>query len=238
MQHDNPAARLLAILQEGRTIAHDSSCRRAWEKILNVQKGDAAMLARRLGKVMSLPQEIIELTIESYPGRASTWGHWSSQVNSAFFSQNLSSNWQSFIQYIDDHTVNYLQLSADLLESKSRLTKIDQDGLQSIRTTINELVEIVISSEVDNDLKKYVVHHLRAILAAVDEYQITGAIPVLDSIEATIGHAMISAPYYHFLLDTEIGRRVTEGLTSAANLITVAVGIPQIATSLLQLPSV
>ena len=229
MQYDNPAARLLSILTAGKNIATNEPCRKAWFGLLDTQKNDHALLMSRLGKLMSLPQEIIDQTKQLFPNQRPTWDHWSRQVNAGFASQNLNGHWDSFINHIDDHTLTYLAMSADLLESKSSIGSLDLDSLVDLRTNINELLDIVLASETPNDIKKYVVHHLRKILTAIEEYKITGALPILDAVESTIGHAYLDSGYRSFLTSSDVGARILETLAATANVVTVAVGIPQLA---------
>ena len=88
---------------------------------------------------------------------------------------------------------------------------------------------MVLSSEITPDLKKYVIHHLRKILTAIEEYKISGALPILDAVESTIGHAYLDTSYRNFLTSSEVGAKILETLAATANVVTVAVGIPQLA---------
>lgn len=53
MNYDNPAARLLSILERGKTKTPATNCRAVWEDLLEA-KGDLPLLMARLGKVMEL----------------------------------------------------------------------------------------------------------------------------------------------------------------------------------------
>ncbi|MCC4600469.1 hypothetical protein [Xanthomonas melonis] len=231
MQYDNPAARLLAILEEGQKISINERCRNAWQSLLETES--QPQLMSRLGKLMSLPQEIIDQTRELYPNQRPTWSHWSNQVNTAFAAQNINAEWNTFIRYIDSHTIDYLAISADLLQAKSTARQLNFDELLSTREMIDSLLQSVLESEISQGLKKFIVHHLRKILTSIEEFKITGSIPILDAVESTIGHAHLEKGFYEFLKDTELGRRILDTLAATANVVTVAVGIPQISQALL-----
>lgn len=235
MEYDNPAARLHSILSEGKTIAATESCRRSWAKLLETPEGEGALLVSRIGKLMGLPQDIIDQTKELYPEQQPTWQYWSNQLNKGFSAQNLSGQWQTFIQHIDDHTITYLAMSADLLESKSSIKRLDPSGIAEIRESINVLMGSVIQSNAEVSLKKYISHHLRLILNSIDEYKITGALPILDAVETTIGHAYLDEEYRSYLTSTDMGSKILETLAAVANLVTVAVGIPALAHTILML---
>ncbi len=58
MDFDNPAYRLLTILEEGKKLDASISCRQAWSKLLAVPV-DSPELFVRIGKVMELPSLIV-----------------------------------------------------------------------------------------------------------------------------------------------------------------------------------
>jgi hypothetical protein len=72
-------------------------------------------------------------------------------------------------------------------------------------------------------------------IISIDEYRLTGALPLLDAIDTTIGHAALEKNYKSFLTDTELGKRLLDTLSSMANVVTVAVGIPQLTVAIAQL---
>jgi hypothetical protein len=235
MQYDNPAARLLAILTTGRGLVGTDSCRKAWAVLLETPEKDAALLVSRIGKLMGLPQEIIGRTRELYPNQRPTWQHWSGQVSKAFSTQNLNGHWSSFIHHIDDHTINYLANATEMLEAKSSIKQLDESSAVEIREKISLLIRDLSDSELDAEIKKYILHHLHKILISIDEYKITGALPILDAVECTIGHAYLDKTYRDALIGTEFGREMLDALAATANLVTVAVGIPQLADTILKL---
>ncbi len=110
---DNPAARLLVILESGKEHSAQTNCRNTWKNILGLEAEHDSVLMSRLGKVMELPDQIISTLKKDFPNQLSTYSHWSGQVNKAFFQQNLNGSWQEFIKHIDDHTLMYLRLNSN-----------------------------------------------------------------------------------------------------------------------------
>lgn len=235
MDYDNPAARLLAILQHCKSLPRNASCRQAWREILNTGQDDALLMSR-LGKVMELPQITIKTLQEFFPNREATWTHWNSQVSSAFVNQTLSGTWESFINHIDQHTITYLQMSAELLQSKNTTRVLEQTQLDKLREELGHLLDDIFASEIDFDVKKYLIKSIREILINIDEYKLTGALTLLHTVESMVGHAHLNAPYRRILTDTELGKRILDSLGAVANTVTVAVGIPQL-TQTIQLLS-
>ena len=60
MDLDNPAARLLRILEKGKKLPPPMSCRQAWCELLEVEIEDKVTLMGRLGKLIPLTAEITE----------------------------------------------------------------------------------------------------------------------------------------------------------------------------------
>lgn len=236
MNYDNPAARLLFILERGKKIPANMNCRNAWQQLIGPTDNNA-MLISRLGKVMELPEQAINAIKDGFPNQGNTWSHWEAQVNQAFMVQNLNANWDTFINHIDAHSINYLKLASDLLQSKSNTKTLEGDQLLSVRADIQKVYEDILSSDLSDEIKKYVVRYLRKILIGIDEYQITGAFPLLDSIETLIGHSAIDKSYHSFLTNSELGKRILDTLGAMANLVTVAVGIPQLSQAIVLLPA-
>jgi len=231
MEYDNPAARLLSLLEKCKQKPGHMACKQAWREILDTGK-DAALLMSRLGKVMELSQVTIEALRESFPNRETTWSHWNSQVNSAFMNQNLSATWDTFINHIDHHTIVYLQLSSDLLQGKSTTKLLENEKLNELRDELTELCDSVINSSLSSEIKKYITRALRKLVTNIDEYRLTGALPLLEAVEGMVGHACVDVEYKEFMQTNELGRKLLVTLGAIADAVTVAIGIPQLSHSI------
>lgn len=236
MNNDNPAARLLSLLVKGKAIPPNTNCRTAWQQLLGVSGNDkSALLMSRLGKIMELPEQTILALQDGFPHQSNTWSHWEKQVNTGFMVQNLNANWDSFINHIDDHSINYLRMSSDLLQAKTTIKNIADEEINSVREKINQIYEETLNSELPDEVKKYLVRYLRKILTGIDEYHLTGALPLLEAVDTMVGHAMVDAGYKSFLQDTELGKKILDTLGAMANVVTVAVGIPQLSQAIVLL---
>ena len=227
MKYDNPAARLLSIIERGKQIDINFNCRNAWQQLLSVDNNNPLLMSR-LGKAMELPELTISALQEMFPQQGNTWTHWESQVNSAFMTQNLNAGWQSFIGNIDEHSITYLRLAADLLEAKSNTKMLTDADIDAAREQLSKIHDEILIGSLDDDVKKYLSRYLRKIIVAIDEYRLTGALPLLETIETAIGHAHLHAEYKSFLGNTALGKRLLDTLASMANVVTVAVGVPQL----------
>jgi len=228
LHSDNPAARLLKIIEEGKGKSPNLKCRDVWYDLLDVDNSNPALLMSRLGKVMELPEQIIYSIQEHYPNQNATHKHWSTKVNSAFMQQNLNGIWQEFSRHIDTHTIDYLSMSADLLDMKETTQLISEPEISEIRCKIDELLIEAISIDIDPEFKKYIVKYLRKIIIAIDEYNISGVIPISETIESTFGHAFLDEKYRKNISETDFGNKVVSVLGAVASIVTIAVGLPQL----------
>ncbi|MGS1078392.1 hypothetical protein [Pseudoxanthomonas beigongshangi] len=233
MKADNSAERLLTLLVEGKRKEEGMACRRAWGELLGVSKTDSVLLTSQIGKVMMLPSQIVRDLQDSSPNGGNTWSHWAGQVSLAFARQNLDAAWKTFIEHIDEHTLTYLRLSADILSTRKNIATIDIEAINETRKKVSDCLDEVLTSGIDQSVKAQIVRHLRAIIDALDNYQIFGAQPILDAVEVVAGHTHFDEKYFSFLKDSDLGARIHEALTAAANLVTVAVGVPQLAQAAL-----
>ncbi|WP_288841728.1 hypothetical protein [uncultured Deefgea sp.] len=231
MIQDNPAARLLSLIENGKKLDLGTNCRVAWQELLNVEDNESLLMSR-LGKVMELPELTIQALQDNFPSQRDSWTYWSTQVNSGFKAQNINDNWATFINHIDSHSINYLRSSADLLQTKSSVKILDDETLRDIREKLNTIYLEIAESSLADEVKVYLVRKLRQLISSIDEYKIIGVAALLNSIDSTIGHAYLNPEYKNFLRDTELGKKLLDTLASMANVVTVAVGLPQLTFAL------
>lgn len=227
MANDNAASRLFELLSQAKSIDQNMQSARAWRRLLRTD--DSSLLLSRLGKMIALPEEISAALSNSTDTSPAVVGHISRQFYTAFSSHGFENKWEIFVARIDSHMLNYLTLASTLLETQAKTRRLEDSELDELRAEFQDLLERTRTSELPPRLKSYVVSQLHSLISALDNYFITGAEPILDRIEATIGHAHIDSEYKGFLKDHELGKSLLDCLGAAANVVTVAVGIPQLA---------
>lgn len=236
MEYDNPAARLLSILEAGKNLPGSGACRKTWHHLLQTD-GSHSLLMSRLGKLFELPRQIEQDLQDNFPDHVKHARHWSSQVETAFMSQNLLGDWGSFIGHIDAHTISYLSLTAELLQTRANTKTIADDSIHEIRERLSAIYDEVLAAEIPDEVRVYLVRYIRSILNSIDEYFLTGALPVLAATGTLLGHTFLDERYRSVLANTALGTKLYECLTAMANVVTVAVGIPQLSTALALLPA-
>lgn len=241
MQYDNPAGRLLEILIAVKQHAKTTEAREVWRKVFGLPgKELGPALSAKLGKAMLLSQQALDLLSEDHPELVDPTPSWALQVSSAFQAHNVHGTIDTFSNNISSDTIANVRTAAVLLQKGSNRKVLELEELKLVRDDLEVLLQEVLASSQPPEIKVFLCRSLRKIIGAIDEYQLTGAAPIFDGIEQAFGHAGVDAAYRSFLTDTELGARVLSALSAAGNLMTVAVGMPQLAhfaTLLLKAPA-
>jgi hypothetical protein len=93
---DNPAQRLLDILEAGKSYPKTDGCRAVWQQILLVEGMEEQHLLTRLARVMELPGRIVQVREDNFAILRGKSTYWKTRVDRAFVSQGLNSTWSSF----------------------------------------------------------------------------------------------------------------------------------------------
>ena len=239
---ENPAARLLAILEKGKSIPPEQTCHSAWNNLLDTHAAPNTFLPR-LAKVMELPNQTVELLdlLDTSDRQKNVNKYWINQVNAGFINQSVNSSWATFINHIDDHTIDYLVMTSELLDAKSNInantpTQALSDIKQTLQNLLNDTLE---NDELDKEIKRYLVRSLQRVIVAIDEHFISGYTPIVEAIETTIGYMVLDSKtddkkVYSAFYDTGIAKEFFNALGIISTLVTLATGVPLIANDLYQ----
>jgi hypothetical protein len=228
MLYDNPAAALQAILEKGMAEKHDQPCHQVWRMLLNVSAQDQGGLIAKLGVVMDLPRRTLVLVRASFPNQLKAADLWASSIETAFMQQQLGGNWGTFAAHIQPYCIAQLGLTAELIQTRLGSKLIDEEEINNLLDAFGDLLSEIDRSELDNQLKAYVTRELLELQQLLRNYKVSGAVPVLKQTESMLGHSLLDPTYSKFLTNHELGARLLENLTAMANLVTVAVALPQL----------
>jgi hypothetical protein len=143
-------------------------------------------------------------------------------------SQQLAGQWATFINCIDQHTITYLIMHSRLLQVNSKSQLASEDALANIREELNSVLTELLHSDVEFEVKKYLSRNLRKLIAAIDEYKLTGNLAIFDAIEILMGHSVFDAKYKNLITEHVIGKRIVDAIGLLADVMTIATGLPQI----------
>lgn len=226
---DNPAQRLLDLLEEGKQYNINENCRAVWKKMLHIDQDAEHHILIRLSQVMALPERIIQVRENNFSSLRGKSTHWENCVREAFTSQNLNALWQSFIQYIDERTLYELGTLSDLFETRGTHSTIDANEIDSLLNRIREIRDEIRHSELTSAMKTMLLKQLTQIQEALESYFISGVEPVMDAVQSTLGLAVIAPEYKEEIKSgsgSQFGDRISALLGDVANVVTVAGALP------------
>ena len=225
---DNPANRLLLIVQLCKTIGGNENCRNSWKKVLKADS-ESKMLDR-ISKVLDLSVETVNLMAATFPRHVPPLQKLNTQIVSGVTQQNLGGPWSSFIAQISDDSVVALGFAASLLDERDKLKTVDGSEMETHREKLAELrKEVMASDELPEEVRLAIARYLGHLLDALDEYFITGIFPVLDATSTAIGNVAFDHSYGNALRDTTVGQKVAAALANVANSVTIITGMVQLA---------
>ena len=231
MNYENPARRLLIILENGKDLSHPLTCEQAWSQLLETEDNTSLLLAR-LGKLMLLPADILRTMHDLYPENVDVTQYWHKKVCHMLVNLNLEDQWVNSIRKIDDNSMTQLKMTAMLLDQKLQRNSLDKESIANTRSIFQDIHDELIDSDIAQELKIFVLRKLRDIIVSIDEYKLTGLMPILDAVDSSIGHCVTNSAYKEFISDTPLGKRLAAALTATADSITIATGLPAIASSI------
>lgn len=235
MKLDNPAARLLSILERGNQIADSKSCREAWSELLDVNKGDHAVLMGRIGRVMALSTDIIE-RLENIGGiKVDRYMHWVKPLENAFIKNNLNGQWKEFKGQINVHVINYLSMTSDLLSHKCPEPIISESHLDSIIRSARSMIDDVRKAELPEDIKEFMIRHLYKVCVAVEEYIIRGSESVSAVAESAFGYGVLHGDSVELAKTNEVAKKFWQSMANIALIVSISTGVQQLAPPIIDL---
>ncbi|ECO0851104.1 hypothetical protein AA073_17430 [Salmonella enterica subsp. enterica serovar Newport] len=228
---DNPAQRLLDLLEQGNEYQRDDNCRKVWQKILQVEDMEEQHLLTRLACAMALPGRIIQVREDNFSTLRGKSNHWKSHVDTAFVSQSLNDGWHTFRDNIDDRTLTEPSMLSDLFETRGAHAGIAAEEIDDLLERITQLRSEIRESGLSATMKTLLLKQLAQIQEALESYSISGVEPVMDAVQSTLGLAVLHPEYHNEIskgTGSLFGDKISALLTDTANVVTIAGAMPMI----------
>lgn len=228
---DNPAQRLLNLLEQGNGYQRTDNCRRIWQKILQVEGLEEHYLLTRLSHAMELPGRIIQVRENNFSTLRGKSNHWKACIDKAFISQTLNDGWHTFKDHIDDRTMSELGMLSDLFETRGAHAGIETEDIGSLLERITELRNEIRVSRLSHAMKTLLLKQLSQIQEALESYSISGVEPVMDAVQSTLGLAVLHPEYRKEIskgTGSQFGEKISALLTDTASVVTIAGAMPMI----------
>jgi len=226
---DNPAQRLLEILEKGQGYSTTRNCREVWIAILQIRENEEHHLLSRLASVMALPGRIIQVREDNFATIRGRSNHWKTRVEQAFFRQNLDSVWETFWSNIDKQTLSEIGLLSDVFETRGAHAGMNEGEVENLLARIAELRSEIRNSELSSSVKTLLLRQLAKIRDALESYSISGVEPVMDAVQSTLGLAVLHPDYRQEISKnaaSQFGEKISDLLSDVANVVTIAGALP------------
>jgi hypothetical protein len=167
----------------------------AWRQLLDVPGADVSTLLRRVAAVLEIPARLSSQvqTVAAREGYdPNVFLGWRDAVEKAFSTVNFASHWEHVVTHISGETLVTLQFCDQLLQRSSPEPVLTDEQVQSIRQQVELLQDEVTQSAVRERVKGIILHHLDAILNALDDYQVLGVEPLADAAKAAAGTLIVN----------------------------------------------
>ncbi len=226
MKTENAALRTLRVIEKIQKISYDSKCRNAWSEVLGVARGNESELLIKLGSFMSTPAEAVSIMNERFPPLKPQTDNWYLKFSNAMIKQDLNGLINTFqSQYTRDD--NAFLIVMEQMISTSSFDEVDAEKIADAKSVLTNLLEEVIQSELEEKIKRYIVKSIRKIITALDDYQIDGSVPVLESIDSMMGHSFTDRNFRESLR-SPIGSKIFEVVGAVADIMSIATGAPPV----------
>jgi hypothetical protein len=195
--HDNPAGRLHRVLQGLKEVNPSSvAVKDAWASVLNVQEParQTDKLSRRIVRVFQLPPQISIETenLDDNDFDRQFAMRWYQPVEK-MFAKTLFSTAQiaQVIGSYNEDTLASLEHCSYILHRYRPEPSPSTEDLDSILKLITEIEdEIAGSDDIDAALSEFLLEHVRAMKAAIDDFFIVGARALQERLDQAVGAAV------------------------------------------------
>ena len=190
---NNPVSRLVAVLEKARPIAGATSLRNVWATTFGCEPSDTAELLRLVGSLIALAAEAkaavqavdnIDEQLYLAPFKP---------VENVLSNMNFERKWADVSLELSPQTMVGLKFAADLLKREGiSAVEISDDRVNELISTLAEVLERAMDSELPDNLKRLFVRNLEELRRALLCLQISGP----DGVEQEIDRAMGSILRY------------------------------------------
>lgn len=224
MKTDNPATRILKVLRAIENCQSATLCKKAWSAALGVEDGNDSLLLIKIGTFMSAPIDAVTIMNNKFPTLASQTNAWHKKFTTAMIHQNLSAPISTFTDIYKDSCNDYLEVMSQMIGTAS-YEEVPEEEVLEARSTLANLIEEILKSDLEEKVKNYLVKSIRRIITALEDYELNGTIPVIESIEIMAGHVFTNEQF-RTSMNSDIGNKIFGIIGAIADAMAIVSGVP------------
>jgi hypothetical protein len=219
---NNPAARLHKFLSELSRLPEGNPARSCFSAVLGVQTDNTAALLHRVAQMAELADVAEEkLRKRNAGGR---YFSWTGAVKRAFEAISLTGPISGFVAPLRQDSsiaLERLAFAADLLSQPGDEKEIEDAKLTEIHDGLVELQREIHESEIEGELKLFLLYQIGVILDAISQYKFFGLGPLEKATNQTIG-ALVRHPVGPNLREMPIGKKLLKIISNLAEIVSNA----------------
>lgn len=224
---NNPAARLLNLIEKLKNLDRNQPTMKAWAAIFVVRADDTPELLERVGRVMRLPK-VTRTALLAVPDTAQIYFEWLPSIESAFKAHRLNGPLNEFIGQINDQATNTLRFCSDRLSTQAPEPILETEPLTKLRRDAAELRTDLEKADIDPDLKKFALDHLKVIISALNDYELFGVGPIHRAANEAIGAGAVDRRTARRLYAIPVGKKLIRYVLETARLLATLHGVMQL----------
>lgn len=199
---DNPAGRLYNVMSEINELVRNgevndvkvpsnASSQTKLSVIFGIPDDDMSLLFSRMSDLTSMPSQIRN-SIASTPAVPEGFAEFLPGIE-AYLNSLVNTFGQTGLPLSNDEQLVALKLCSALLSQHSPEPVIDSDVLDSIKVELLELIEMLRTVDIDNELRIFILSHLLDLIDALERYKILGVKPVEDALNSFVGASRLQS---------------------------------------------
>lgn len=204
---DNPARRLYHILNECKKIDDNINGIDAWAKILNTSNRPIE-ISYKLAQISRLPWQIFDIIEREFPEQSPHSISPLTRASNAFLNYSVGTVWKDFKKNITPDILSNISLISAILDNYKNLLAIEQEQLINISEQLANLaLKIQDDSEIDGELRKYLIESIKHLQDVIETYELTGLTPLVEISNSIAGKMLFDPIMRQKLTTNENGNR-------------------------------
>lgn len=239
-EYSNPAGRLHSVLSDAFKRSPKTVVRAVWADVLDVAPDDTGQILFRLAELIQQIAAGRDAVARVEDVDTDLFLRPFGVLEKAFVTVNLEAPWEQFRNRIDPATMVALEYSAEMLSHHMPEDEIPVEKLDDLRAEVEKLLETVLKSDIDEELRTTLVEYLERIRLAILAYRLRGADGLQEALDQTLGLIARRAREARSSSERTLFKRVWELLRNLNTAVSLAKRIKELAPpeleTLLQLP--
>lgn len=172
---DNPAARLLSILNEAREMPESLIVGQVFAHLFGYGADDRAAFYRAVGYLNNLVDQV-EFRIRQIPGlKHDLYLRDISTIRNVVCPHGWNLSWAQYIQPLKSGALTSIEFCSDALGKNHDEAVVSREQLENLKKQIDDLYRSVSDSDLELDLKAVLFDLIASIRLAIESYKIQGA---------------------------------------------------------------